>query len=171
MLWLDVSIVCLRFLQVERHSVAALALSLSSLAFPVLMLGCLFGFAQVPCGMVQAVSDVFLPVLPCHLLGNCRQCLVMSPFAFSDACLSYVLEFLAKTESSNPLPRSFLVKSLLDFAAGLDADLLLCPVRAVWLYIRMTSFSSRPQHFFVSSHSLSLDVKEWYFLFPSRGYS
>ena len=58
-------------------------------------------------GMVQAVSDVCLPVLPCHLLGNCRRCLVMSPFAFSDACLSHVSEFLAKTgSSSNPLPHS-----------------------------------------------------------------
>ena len=49
----------------------------------------------------------------------------------SDAFLSYVPEFVTMTESfSNPLPRSFLVKSLSDFAAGLEEDLLLCPVRA-----------------------------------------
>ena len=42
-------------------------------------------------------------------------------FVCADACLSYVLEFVAKTESlSNPITRSFLVRSLLDFAAGLD---------------------------------------------------
>ena len=34
-------------------------------------------------------------------------------FVHSDACLSYVHEFVAKIESfSNPLPRSFVVKSL-----------------------------------------------------------
>ena len=51
-------------------------------------------------------------------------------FASSGACLAYVPEFLAKTESAlHPLPRSFLVKSPADFAAGVDQDLLLCPVR------------------------------------------
>ena len=52
-------------------------------------------------------------------------------FVRSDACRSYVPEFVTKTEFiSNPLPRSFLVASLSDFAAGLDDELLLCPVRA-----------------------------------------
>ena len=42
------------------------------------------------------------------------------------ACLSYVLEFVAKSESlSRSIPCSFLVKSLSDFVAGLDVDLLL----------------------------------------------
>ena len=41
-------------------------------------------------------------------------------------------EFVTKTGSiSNPLPRSFLVASLSDFAAGLDDELLLYPVRAL----------------------------------------
>ena len=40
-------------------------------------------------------------------------------FVRSDACLSYLPEFVTKTEFiSNPLPRSFLVASLSDFAAG-----------------------------------------------------
>ena len=44
-------------------------------------------------------------------------------FVGPDACLSYVPEFVAKTDSfSNPLPRSFLVKSLADFVAGLEDD-------------------------------------------------
>ena len=50
-------------------------------------------------------------------------------FVGSDACLSYVPEFVAKTESSShPLPCSFLVKSLSDFTAGLEDESLFCPV-------------------------------------------
>ena len=57
-------------------------------------------------------------------------------FVHVDASLSYVPEFVAKTESlSNSIPRSFLVKSLSDFAAGLDEELLLCPVRAFRIYL------------------------------------
>ena len=62
-------------------------------------------------------------------------------FSSSGAYVAYVPEFLAKTESAlHPLPRSFLVKSLTDFVAGLDQELLLCPVRAlivlvVFLYL------------------------------------
>ena len=73
-------------------------------------------------------------------------------FFSSDACLSHVPEFVAKTESfSNPLPRSFSVKSLSDFAAGLEEDLLLCPVRALCIYLRRTdSFSPFPRRLFIS---------------------
>ena len=61
-------------------------------------------------------------------------------------------EFVAKTESlSNPIPRSFLVKSLFDFAAGLHEELLLCPVRALRIYLdRMASFSPLPCRLFLS---------------------
>ena len=82
-------------------------------------------------------------------------------FVNSDACFSYILEFFAKTESfSNPLPLSFLVKSLPDFAAGLEEKLLLCPVRALRIYLRRTdSFSPFLRCLFISprrpSHSLS----------------
>ena len=82
-------------------------------------------------------------------------------FVQSDACLSYVPEFVAKTVSfSNPLPSSFLVKSLSDFAAGLEEELLLCPVRALRIYLQRTdSFSPCPRRLFVSpqrpSHYLS----------------
>ena len=49
-------------------------------------------------------------------------------FVGGDACLSYVPQFAAKSESlTRSIPRSFLVKSLSNFAAGLDDDLLLCP--------------------------------------------
>ena len=73
-------------------------------------------------------------------------------FVRDDACVSYVPEFVAKTESlSNPIPRSFLVKSLSDFAAGLHEELLLCPVRALRIYLdRMTSFSPLSRCLFLS---------------------
>ena len=57
-------------------------------------------------------------------------------FVGFDACLSYVPQFVAKSELlTRSIPRSFLVKSLSDFAAGLDEDLLLCPVRALCIYL------------------------------------
>ena len=73
-------------------------------------------------------------------------------FVRADASLSYVPEFMAKTESlSNPISRSFLVKSLSDFAAGLDEELLLCPVCALRIYLdRTASFSPLPHRLFVS---------------------
>ena len=62
-------------------------------------------------------------------------------FVRSSACLSYVPEFVTKTELiSNPLPRSFLVASLSDFAAGLDDELLLyLSVSSVFLLNRTSS--------------------------------
>ena len=58
-------------------------------------------------------------------------------FVGDDAGLSYVPEFVAKSESlSCSIPRSFLVKSLSDFAAGLVVDMLLCPVCALRVFSR-----------------------------------
>ena len=69
-----------------------------------------------------------------------------------DGCLSYIPQFVAKSESlTRSIPRSFLVKSLADFAAGLDVDLLLCPVRALRLYLlRARSLSPCRHRLFVS---------------------
>ena len=74
-------------------------------------------------------------------------------FSSSSAGLSYVPEFVAKTESAmRPLPRSFEVKSLGDFAADLPEDLLLCPVRSLSAYLDCTSgLVNRPRRLFVSS--------------------
>ena len=59
-------------------------------------------------------------------------------FVGGDACLSYVSQFVAKLESLTcSISRSFLVKSLSDFVAGLN-DLLLCPVRAFRVYLDRT---------------------------------
>ena len=69
-----------------------------------------------------------------------------------DACLSSVLEFVAKSESlSRSIPRSFLVVSLSDFAEGLDVDLLLCPVRALRVSLdRTLSLAPSRHRLFVS---------------------
>ena len=74
-------------------------------------------------------------------------------FSSSSAGLSYVPEFVAKTESAiRPLPRSFEVKSLEDFTAGLPEALLLCPVRSLSAYLDRTSgLVNRPRRLFVSS--------------------
>ena len=75
-------------------------------------------------------------------------------FSGSDIYLSYLPEFRAKTESLvNPLPRSFCVRSLADFVGDLPAELL-CPVRALRVYLsRVSSVSPRPRFLFVSPRS------------------
>ena len=69
-----------------------------------------------------------------------------------DLSLSYLPGFVAKTETEhNPIPRSFLLKSLADFAGDLEEDKLLCPVRALSLYLDATrDLSPRPANLFVS---------------------
>ena len=68
------------------------------------------------------------------------------------ACLLHVPDFVTKSESlSRSIPRSFLVKSLSDFAAGLDVDLLLCPVRALRVSLdRTLSLAPSRRRLFVS---------------------
>ena len=83
-------------------------------------------------------------------------------FSSEGEVVSYVPEFLAKTESAlRPLPRSFLVKSLTDFAAGLDEDLLLCLVRCLRVYLQRTSLGvNRPRHLFVSPRNPSRSISK-----------
>ena len=73
-------------------------------------------------------------------------------FVAGVACLSSIPQFVAKSESlTRSIPRSFLVTSLADFAAGLNTDLLLCPIRALRLYLlRARSLSPGRHHLFVS---------------------
>ena len=73
-------------------------------------------------------------------------------FSGSDAFLSYLPEFHAKTESAvNPLPHSFCVLSLNDFVGDLPDELLLCPVRALRSYLsRTSSLTPRTCTLFVS---------------------
>ena len=66
-------------------------------------------------------------------------------FSGEDVYLSYLPEIHAKTESSvNPLPQSFCVCSLNDFVGDLPEELLLCPVRALRVYLSHTAFISPP---------------------------
>ena len=89
-------------------------------------------------------------------------------FVHGDACLSYIPQFVAKSESlTRSIPRSFLVKSLSDFAAGLDDDLLLCPVRVLGIYLdRIASFAPLRHRLFVSprrpSRSLSKNTVSFF---------
>ena len=83
-------------------------------------------------------------------------------FSGSDAYLSYLPEFRAKTESAvNPLPHSFCVRSLGDFVGDLPDKLFLCPVRALRLYLpRTASVSPHPRSLFVSPHSPSRSLSK-----------
>ena len=73
-------------------------------------------------------------------------------FEDEDAHLSYLPEFLAKTESeANQLPHSFRVKSLHDFVGGDHSEMLLCPVRALRIYLSRTqALLPHPRILFVS---------------------
>ena len=68
-----------------------------------------------------------------------------------DIFVSYLPEFVAKMESErNLLPCSYLVKSLSEFVGDLPEERLLCPVRAVHIYLDATSsLTPHPQSLFV----------------------
>ena len=74
-------------------------------------------------------------------------------FQNRDILLSYLPEFVAKTETlKNPIPRSFLLKSLTpgEEETGVE-ECLLCPVRALRIYLqRSETLSHRPRSLFVS---------------------
>ena len=83
-------------------------------------------------------------------------------FRGKDIAVSYSPGFVAKTESArNPLPRFFIVRSLGDFAAGLNEDLLLCPVRALSIYLRVTKgLVGRAPSLFVSPSRISRPISK-----------
>ena len=79
-----------------------------------------------------------------------------------DLILSYLPIFIAKTESvSNPLPRTFKLLSLSDFAFGLEEGSLLCPVRALSIYLKRTKeIVGRPSSLFVSPRRPSRSISK-----------
>ena len=100
-----------------------------------------------------AMKTLFLLALAtAKRVGELQALSSIVTFVAGDACLSYIPQFVAKSESlTRSIPRSFLVKSLADFAAGLDTNLLLCPVRALHLYLlRARSLSPGRHRLFVS---------------------
>ena len=83
-------------------------------------------------------------------------------FSGDDIFLSYLPEFRAKTDTAaRPLPRSFPVRSLRDFVGSLPEELLLCPVRALRVYLdRTSSLSPRPRSLFVSPRAPSRSLSK-----------
>ena len=75
----------------------------------------------------------------------------------SDILVSYLPEFLAKTESlSNPLPREFRIKSLTAVVGREDEERLLCPGRALNILAEWTAdVSPRSRSLFVSPANTS----------------
>ena len=68
-----------------------------------------------------------------------------------DVILSYLPEFVAKTESmTNPVAREFRLRSLSVAVGHEDEERLLCPVRALRWYRQRTQADGRPRHLFLS---------------------
>ena len=103
--------------------------------------------SQAPFRALTLKTLFFLALATAKRVGELQALSSIVTFVGGDACLSYISQFVAKSESlTRSIPRSFLVKSLADFAAGLDIDLLLCPVRALRLYLHMTRSLSPLRH-------------------------
>ena len=126
-------------------------------------LGLVFGAAYLVSPAFEPLSQAYFRTLPlttlflagfCHCqkrVGELQALSSMVTFVAGDDCLSYIPQLVTKSESlARSFPRS-LVTSLADFAAGLDYDLLLCPVRALRLYLlRARSLSTGRHRLFVS---------------------
>ena len=95
-----------------------------------------------------------------------------SPLPSSDLLLSYLPNFVAKTESeSNPIPRSFILKLLKDRVGENEPEKLLCPVRSLRYYLKesrprgavrpsnLSISPSRPSHA-LSKNALSFFLRE-----------
>ena len=112
---------------------------------------------------------VLLALATAKRVGELQALSSIVTFVAGDACLSYIPQFVAKSESlTRSISRSFLVKSLADFAAGLDVDLLLFPVRALRLYLlRARSLSPCRHRLFVSpqrhSRAMSKNAVSFFF--------
>ena len=80
----------------------------------------------------------------------------------NDLVVSFQPHFIAKTESVDaPVPRIFRVFSLREFAGDLEEGSLLCPVRALIIYLRRTSsVVVRASSLFVSPHSPSRPISK-----------
>ena len=75
----------------------------------------------------------------------------------SDLVVSYLPHFIAKTERADaPVPCSFRILSLREFAGDLEEGSLLCPVRVFNIYLRLaSSVVVRASSLFVSPRSTS----------------
>ena len=110
---------------------------------------CFSSFEPLSSLFLRSLTEKVLVLVSLATAKKVRELQALSnhvSFSSSGACVAYVAEFVAKTESAvNPLPRSFIIKSLADFAASFDQELLLCPVRTLREYLNLTaSFVNRP---------------------------
>ena len=95
--------------------------------------------SQAPLCALSQKTLFLLALATAKRVGELQALSSVVTFVGRDACLSYVPQFVAKSEMlTRSIPRSFLVKSLSDFAAGLDEDFLLCPVWALCFYLDRT---------------------------------
>ena len=80
----------------------------------------------------------------------------------NDLVVSFQPHFIAKTERADDLvPRSFRILSLREFAGNLEEGSLLCPLRALNIYLwRTSSFVVRASSLFVSPHSPSRPISK-----------
>ena len=80
----------------------------------------------------------------------------------NDLLVSFLPHFIAKTERVDaPVPRNFRILSPLEFAGDLEEGFLLCPVRAVNIYLRRTSsFVVRASSLYVSPCSPSRPISK-----------
>ena len=80
----------------------------------------------------------------------------------NDLVVSFQPHFIAKTERVDaPVPRSFRVLSLREFAGDLEEGSLLCPMRALNIYLRRTSsVVVRASSLFVSPRSSSRPISK-----------
>ena len=80
----------------------------------------------------------------------------------NDLMVSFLPHFIAKTKRVDaPVPRSFRVLSLREFAGDLEEGSLLCPVRALDIYLQRTSsVVVRASSLFVSPRSPSRPISK-----------
>ena len=103
--------------------------------------------SQAPFCALTLKTLFLLALATAKRVGELQALSSVVTFVDGDACLSYIPQFVTKSESlTRSIPRFFLVKSLADFAAGLDIDLLLWPVRALRLYLHRTRSLSPLRH-------------------------
>ena len=121
-----------------------------------------------PLKVVMMKTLFLLSLATAKRVGELQAISCRVAFQGPDISLSYLLNFVTKTESErNPLPQSFLVKSLVEFVGDLLEERLLCPVRAVRTYLDATSsLAPRPRSLFVSprcpSRSLSKNALSYF---------
>ena len=138
----------------SRLGISLLFFPFSGVLLSSLLLPALFGIPRARSSLVALATA--------RRVGELHALSAVVSSSGDDLFLSYLPEFRAKAESeARPLPRSFCLRSLLDFLAYLPEELLLCLVRALRCYLsRTASLPSRPRSLFVSPRSPSRSLSK-----------